>query len=95
MEQHGIFPISATYSPYSSFTFLFCIFALIDVKVWYDFFTYDINAQDLTIDGRLARNKYVLSYYDVRILFGELYSYELIVLPMTLLPSLYYYNKFR
>lgn len=82
---------------YLLFILLFFVlyFALIDVKVWYDFFTYDINAQDLTIDGRLARNKYVLSYYDVRILFGELYSYELIVLPMTLLPSLYYYNKFR
>ena len=82
---------------YLLFILLFFVlyFALIDVKVWYDFFTYDINAQDLTIDGRMARNKYVLSYYDVRILFGELYSYELILLPMTLLPSLYYYNKFR
>lgn len=75
--------------------FFILYFLLIDTKVWYDFFTYDINAKDLTIDGRVARSKYVLSYYDVRILFGELYNYELILLPITFLPSLYFYNKFR
>lgn len=58
------------------------------------FFTYDINAQDLTIDGRVARSKYVLLYYDVGILFGELDIYELILFPIYFLPSLYFYNKF-
>ncbi|MGX7111743.1 hypothetical protein [Gemella cuniculi] len=75
--------------------FFILYFLLIDAKVWYDFFKFDINAQDLTIDGRIARNKYVLSYYDVGIIFTELYSYGLIILPIAFLPSLYFYNKFR
>lgn len=64
-----------------------------DLKELIAFYKFDINAPDLTDDGRMLRNKFHASYYDPAILYSSLIKYILLILPMIISISLYFYSK--
>ena len=66
-----------------------------DLKELIAFYKFDINAPDLTADGRILRNKFHASYYDPAILYSSLIKYILLILPMIISISLYFYSKIK
>ena len=66
-----------------------------DLKELIAFYKFDINASDLTADGRMLRNKFHASYYDPAILYSSLIKYILLILPMIISISLYFYSKIK
>ena len=46
-----------------------------DLKELIAFYKFDINAPDLTADGRMLMNKFHASYYDPAILYSSLIKY--------------------
>lgn len=74
--------------------FLVLCFVIHDLKELINFFKFDVNAQDLTADGVMLRNKFFASYYDLNILFPTLGVKTMqILLPIMFLVAMYYYNK--
>lgn len=76
-------------------SFITIYFIVHDLQELIEFFEFDVNAPDLTIDGVEARNKYFGSYYDPSIMYHNFTVNTLVIFPLMFLVSLYYYNKIK